>query len=37
MKMDWTLIGTILLTVIVGSFIARFVERAIGFDIPGLG
>lgn len=37
MKMDWTLITTILVTVIIGSFLARFVERAIGFDIPGLG
>lgn len=35
--MNWNLIAVILITVIIGSIIARFVERMIGIDIPGLG
>lgn len=37
MKLDWTFIFSVLIIVIIGSFVARFVERAIGWDIPGLG
>jgi len=35
-KLDWGLIATILITVIIGSFVARHLERVIGVDIPGL-